>query len=120
MIVQTIPVTKSGDHAVIIEGDAGSVGQYTVSIYLNAAIEEENLTGAPNDDLSSAQELDTAFISLASAASTRAAVVGQRDQDRRENFESGSLNEEWMTFSTNAVGRIRVTDVVPQPKVDFR
>ena len=48
--------------------------------------------------------------SCAEAVAQRAAVVARRTKDLEEDFESGTLNDEWTTFSSDSAGQIRVGD----------
>ena len=114
IILQSVPIANAGDHSVLISSAALTTGSYTATVYLNAAVEEEELIGPSNNIQADAQVIsNSSFIGLGtSVTSTRAAVVAQRGVDLEENFESGVLNNEWATSSSDAAGRIRVADFV--------
>ncbi len=69
-------------YQVTVSGLGGTNGRYDVQVILNAAVENENHDGPPNDTRATAQDLTGAFLSLNSATATgngpeRAAVLGQ-------------------------------------------
>jgi subtilisin family serine protease len=79
VLLQTTPLAEGGTYTLNISGSAGSQGRLEAPrVILNAALEEEPLTGASNDDLPSAQDIDGAFIDLDGTAS-RAGVLGVGD-----------------------------------------
>ncbi len=92
VLLQTIrvPGTLAGDelgprtHTVEVKGVNHTTGQYSVQIFLNAALEEETHGGADNNILSAAQELTSSFVALNglsvfgnSPQPQRIAVLGQ-------------------------------------------
>jgi len=72
--VQSLAVAAAGSYTICV-ASGGSLGQYDVQVYLNAAIEEEEVGGPSNSTWATAQSLDAAFLSLGGAAQ-RAAVWG--------------------------------------------
>src|SRR5262249_27181221 len=76
VVVQTIPITSSGQYQIQVTGANGTMGLYQVQVTLNAALESEAHGGAGNDSTASAQDLTGAFVALPGNGS-RAAVLGQ-------------------------------------------
>ncbi|HVK10152.1 MAG TPA: pre-peptidase C-terminal domain-containing protein, partial [Gemmataceae bacterium] len=71
-------------YRIVVEGAGGTVGQYAVTTYLNAAVEAEGLGGAANDTRPTAQNINGSFVQLHSAGSSgtqpaRGAVLGTVD-----------------------------------------
>ncbi|MBN2513780.1 MAG: S8 family serine peptidase [Sedimentisphaerales bacterium] len=83
-------------------------GNYTLEILLNSAMEQENLDGIRNDDISSAQNIDAAFNDLNDAGGQRTAVCGKIQWEFTpfqtvEDFEDQTLTE-YLSTSTNMDG----------------
>ena len=74
-VMQTIPMTAAGTYTITVSSAGGTTGQYTLQLTLNAAVEEEEHSGASNNTFATAQPLDAAFLSLG-GSSQRAAVLG--------------------------------------------
>jgi hypothetical protein len=95
-LLQTVAAATSGTYKVTVGGASGTLGAYTVQVYLNSALEAEK-HGGPNDDTrATAQDLNGAFVSLGGSAS-RAAVLGRTDATAgapvtvfAADFESGA------------------------------
>ena len=70
--------TTTGTYQIVVGGAGSTVGNYTVQVTLNAALDAAAyLVGAGNGTLATAQPLDGSFISLApGGGATRAAVLG--------------------------------------------
>jgi hypothetical protein len=71
-------------YRIVVEGAGGTVGKYTVTVYLNTAVEVESHGGASNDTRPAAQNIDGSFVQLNSAGSSttqpaRGAVLGTVD-----------------------------------------
>lgn len=80
--IQTRATTTGGTYTIRVSGDAGTVGNYTVQVILNAAFElEGKVVGATNNTFTTAQAIDGSFISLDTtlAHATRGAVLGTSD-----------------------------------------
>ncbi|MDB5357482.1 MAG: hypothetical protein JWN24_3935, partial [Phycisphaerales bacterium] len=77
-LLQTITVATAGTYTFAVGSAGGTVGQYTLQLVLNAALDAENHGRAPNDTPGSAQNIDSSFISLGGAAQ-RGAVLGATD-----------------------------------------
>jgi len=79
-VLQTVPTTGPGTYTVNVGGAGGTTGSYTVTLVLNAAVEEEEHDGSANHDISSAQVLpEAAFLALGSGPADRAGVLGAAD-----------------------------------------
>ncbi|MCA9169258.1 MAG: hypothetical protein KDB23_16400, partial [Planctomycetales bacterium] len=98
-----------GNYTLRISGVGSSTGDYTADIYLNAAIEAESITGVSNDSAATAQSIDGNFIELGGGLAQRAAVVGTRDPDLLESFETPLSPSEWTVFSSDPNGIVYVT-----------
>lgn len=75
-LIQALSIPTSGFYRITISGIGTNTGNYNVDITLNAAVEEEGLTGLPNDMVSVAESIDLSFIPLPGGL-RRAAVVGK-------------------------------------------
>lgn len=109
VLFQTLPAATAGTYTVSLAGASSTTGDYTLDVILNAAVEEEDLVGTPNDTLATAQDLGGSFVSLAGGAADRGAVIGGLAALDTEDFESGALDAQWATFSSRTAGRIEVT-----------
>jgi len=76
VVLQTFTTTSAGTYTVTVTGDAGSTGDYTLEILLNAARELEEHDGTTNDTLLTAQDLNATFVSLGIGAASRGGVIG--------------------------------------------
>jgi hypothetical protein len=59
-----------------VGGAVGSIGTYSFDVFLNSALEEESYVGPANDDIDSAQSVDSSFIQLPGGGQ-RGAVLGR-------------------------------------------
>jgi FG-GAP-like repeat/Bacterial pre-peptidase C-terminal domain/Bacterial Ig-like domain len=87
VVLQTVPAASAGTYTITI-GGGGSLGTYTPSLSLNAALEAEAHGGTSNNDRAGAQDLGSSFIGLAPGAD-RGAVLGESGND---DFYSFSLS----------------------------
>ena len=83
-LVQTIPTSGlvPGTYTIAVSGVGTSIGNYTVSVILNSALElEGNVTGAVNNSAATAQNLDASLIALGTPArpASRGAIRGMTD-----------------------------------------
>ncbi|MEZ6137701.1 MAG: pre-peptidase C-terminal domain-containing protein [Pirellulaceae bacterium] len=76
-LLQTAPVPSDATYSVDISSLAGD-GRYELRIFLNAAVEEEEVFAVGNNDQASAEDLDNSAVALSGGAS-RLAVVGSFD-----------------------------------------
>jgi pre-peptidase len=111
---QAIAVPLDGTYSVRLSSD-GSLGPYNLNVFVNEAIEEESIGGSSNDDLASAQSLDSQFRDLGTGMQ-RAVVRGSTLKYVAvghpaasffvtESFEAGVLPTGWTTSSTGS-GRV--------------
>ena len=110
LLLQSIPKTTAGEITVNISGLSGTTGAYDYELFLNAAVNAEVIGGAPNDTAAAAQDINSSFLDLGTGTASRGAVVGRPSLAMSESFESGSLGGQWTTSSSEATGRIQVTD----------
>lgn len=112
ILLQNVVAASDGTYALEATSQAGD-GNYRLELLLNAALEVEAHAGPANDTLLDAQDIDSSFLDL---GVRRGAVVGTLPigPDRTvdlDNFESGRLNRQWTTASSDPGGRILVTSV---------
>lgn len=75
-LVQTVTIATAGVYTVRVSGVGSSVGDYGLVLLLNAAQEEEDLTGVANGSAATAQSLDGSFTALGLGGAERGAVTG--------------------------------------------
>ena len=90
-VVQTVSVAVSGTYTMRVSGAASSIGGYTLTAILNAAVENEDHFGPTNDTIATAQNIDPSFISLGTATSSRGAVTGRLPSATGTDFYSFTL-----------------------------
>jgi Ca2+-binding RTX toxin-like protein len=81
-LLQTLPAATSGSYTIAVSGAGGTIGNYTVQVTLNAALENEGtLPAVTNNTLATAQNIDASFIALSSQQATgrRGGVMGAPD-----------------------------------------
>jgi hypothetical protein len=112
-VVSSLLIPTAGRYRITFGGSGSSTGVFNARVLLNADIERESLGGPTNNSLATAQNLDGTAVSLGTRGADRLGVVGAMPSSTgtvvlSENFESGSLNSNWTTFSSVAQGRIRI------------
>ena len=75
-IVQTAAADADGTYTISISPSAGTTGDFTVQVFLNAAVELEQHGGPANDTTGTAEDINSSFISLGLLDVTRGAVLG--------------------------------------------
>jgi hypothetical protein len=75
--LQTLPAADAGTYRIEVSSLAGA-GAFDLDLVLNAALEEESLSGSANNDLAGAQDLAAAWIEVGNGGQ-RAAVLGTAD-----------------------------------------
>lgn len=115
LFLPSMDLVESGTYQIFIDGASGSSGDYEIEFVLNAVVEAESATGVGNSDLANAENIDSAAFSPGTAASSdRIAVLGDLAEEQilvgSDNFESGGLDGDWVTSSTDSGGRIVVTN----------
>lgn len=111
-----LAVATAGRYRITFGGAGSSVGSYTATVLLNSGLEIEDLGGAANDSLATAQNIDATVIAPGAGIADRLAVTGRLPGNtgtpvHTENFESGTLGSQWTSSSSSASGRIRVSGV---------
>ncbi|HEX4142891.1 MAG TPA: pre-peptidase C-terminal domain-containing protein [Pirellulales bacterium] len=87
-LLQTVAVATTGQYTITISGLDDETGVYTLQAYVNAAVQDEQYGGSPNNSQASAQALSGSFISLAAGAS-QGAVLGTLNS---------STDQDWYSF----------------------
>ena len=80
LLLQTLPATSAGTYTVTIFSVAGTTGDFTVQVFLNAALEPEQFGGTTNDTLPTAQDSNPSFIALGPPGAERGAIIGNIGQ----------------------------------------
>src|SRR5262245_57604247 len=81
-LLQTAPAATGGTYTFTVSGAGGATGNYSLQVILNAARESEGtISGATNDTLATAQNINSSFIALKTslASAQRGAVNGFSD-----------------------------------------
>ena len=110
VVLQNVPVDEDGRYSIQVQDLHGGAGDYTLHVWINAAVEEEPFTDVANGTLSTAQDVDSAFASLPEQPSVeRATVVGTSSPGLQEPtyFASGDVPV--------AVGAAQVTSSLTIP-----
>ena len=116
LAVQTLPIGSTGTYQVIVDGRAGTTGDYDVTVLLNALMEDEPPTASRNDVPASAESIEASFIDLGVGSAQRGAVLGallpmsEATSVYFDDFESGALGPQWSTFVEGPPGFVGVTD----------
>lgn len=115
LVLQNLAIASAGTYQILVGGDAGTSGFYQLDVLLNASIEFESHGGTNNNSSTSAEDINGSSMSVGTDASIdRIAVVANLDADQNyvagDDFESGSLGSDWVTSSSDADGRIVVTN----------
>ena len=79
--IQTRAISTPGVHRIAVSGAAGTLGNYSVQVILNAAFELEGLIPGSNNTAATAQNIDDSFIDLQTSlgSASRGAVNGTSD-----------------------------------------
>ena len=114
LTLQNTAVATSGTYKIVVSGDSGSTGSYDLDVLLNASIEEESHGGTDNSSLANAQNInDSSMVVGTDNTIDRLAAVADLAPTQividSDDFESGSLDGDWTTSSSNANGRILIT-----------
>lgn len=122
-IANAVAASDAGSYTIIVSGGtSGTLGDYELSVYLNADIESEPITGLDNNSIANAQDISLSSVDLGNSDANRLAVLGTLSTNEAgtgggggggdivsgDDFESGTLGSNWST-STSSTGRIRVT-----------
>lgn len=115
-LLQSAQITEAGRYTLVVFGENGSAGSYSIDVYLNAGIENEGHDLPTNGTRGSAQDLDESFGPIVGTGADRVAIVGTLEptgtigSDRAtyhsEQFE-GPLGAAWALWSSNPQGRIQ-------------
>jgi hypothetical protein len=110
VLVQAVSGGAGGVYTISISGAGGTSGAYSVRAVLNATLESEGITGASNDALAGAENLDGAAVELGTSGSRLAALgaTGAGETLALEDFESGVIPTSMTIYSSNGFGRVRL------------
>jgi Bacterial Ig-like domain len=72
--IQAVAIDTTDGYILAVSGLNGSTGDYTIQVYLNAALSSTNDGGGRNQTLNSAQNIDSSFTALGTTAQRGAAV----------------------------------------------
>ncbi len=79
-VLQAVTAATAGTYTVTVGGGAGTVGDYSLLFYLDAAVEAETYGGAADNTPATAQDVTAAMVPVPGTAGvTRGAVVGSLD-----------------------------------------
>ncbi|MCH8242178.1 MAG: proprotein convertase P-domain-containing protein, partial [Planctomycetes bacterium] len=109
--LQTVPVDNDGVYLIQVEDLLAGSGDYTLKLWINAAVEEEPITGVTNDTLATAQDVNAVFDSLIEQNPVEQAIVvgtGQASQQDVDFFASVDV--------PLAVGAAQVTSTLAVPE----
>ncbi|MEN6308293.1 MAG: Ig-like domain-containing protein, partial [Anaerohalosphaeraceae bacterium] len=98
VVIQTETTINTTSVYMITVSGIDTSGDYTLTVLLNTAVEQESLDGPKNDDIASAQNLDTCFIDLYNTGMERGAVLGKINRQFYpfqivDDFEDRNLDE---------------------------
>ena len=104
-VLQSIPIAVAGIYTISVGGGSGTLGQTSIQVLLNAAVETESTGGGGDDSMSAAQNLDGNFVSLGGAASKVAVqgfnegAVGSLPAEIEPNNSTTTSNDASANFS---------------------
>ena len=75
-VLQTVNITTPGSYTIKVAGASGTVGNFSLSLFLNTALEADRVGGPANDTAAVAQSLNSSFLPIGSSGAERGAVVG--------------------------------------------
>jgi len=108
VLVQGLAIGAAGNYELSVSGVGSATGGYELRLLLNALFEEEAVGAAANDSFASAEDLNPGSLAIGTGSATRLGAVGQAGLG--EDFESGAFRSSWTVTSSDAGGRIRITD----------
>ncbi|HEY6564090.1 MAG TPA: hypothetical protein VIY86_06310, partial [Pirellulaceae bacterium] len=106
--VQALSVSVAGTYEIDVYGKGGTSGSYALKLLMNGLLEDENLGGGNNGTAANAEDLEASSVLVGTGGADRLAAVGA--SSLTEDFESGSFGGGWSTYSSDAQGRVRVTN----------
>ena len=110
--VNAIPVSVAGEYRINV-GD-GTPGRFKINVVLNATLESELSLPVSNGQFADSQDIENSSIQLPNG--DRLGVFGEFEiaeipSFAGYDFESGALDGNWTTSSTDPSGRIRVSNL---------
>ena len=109
-ILQSVEVTAGGPCTITVRGLDGTIGDYTVQVVLNAAIESEAYGGVTNDTLVTAQNIDSSFLNLGYTASRGAVTGGMINTP----YSAAAVNSEFIDISKSGTASKGVLNWRPE------
>ena len=125
-LLQTVATTSGGVYTFAVTGAAGTVGNYTVQITLNASLEAEGkLPGINNDSLATAQDINASFLTLAGTADRGAALgliagssaAGNVSEIEPNDSRLGAQNLESASWSLALNSNIQNSTTIPHVSI---
>jgi hypothetical protein len=74
-LLQTVAANTNGTYTIVVGGASGTLGAYTVQVYLNAGLEAEDHGGPSSQTSATAQNLEPLFAPLPGASASQQAAV---------------------------------------------
>jgi hypothetical protein len=110
-LLQTVPTTTAGTYQIVVGGANAAIGNYSVKVTLNAAVETERVTTGSNATPATAQDINGSFIGLKTplTRAQRGAVLGTTENN--VVYAASSVAPSFIdirstgNLSANAVGR---------------
>src|SRR5262245_27906144 len=103
-LLQTAPAATGGTYTFTVSGVGGSTGNFSLQVILNTAVESEGtISGATNNTLATAQNIDGSFITLRTsvASASRGAVLGANAAAPSVPFQSFDFESGQQGFMIN-------------------
>lgn len=90
-VAQTAAVNKTGGYTIEVVGLSDSIGQYTIEVITNSAVELEARGISTNNTRATAQSIEASFCELSGGAAYCGAVMGVLTDDAADN--------DWFSFT---------------------
>ncbi len=102
-VLQTVSAATAGTYTIDVTGMGGATGSYDLTLILNALAESEQFGGSSNDSPASAEDLSSAFITVATGPDmTRAAAIGRVDTATADFFSFTLADGERVSLALGA------------------
>lgn len=113
-VVHALAASGAGTYTVDVSSAGNTTGTFNIKLILNSELEFEGAGGPTNDTPATAENFVNSFIPLGVGTASRGAVLGTLPSPigvvaDAEDFESGILDGQWTTKSSQVGGRVQVT-----------
>ena len=107
-VIQTVDNTLAGPglYTIRVSEVGGTTGSLALTLILNAAVEDESVSGTDNDTLAAAQDIDGSSIPLAAGLIHRLAVLGEVDASAEDYFNFTLQGGEPATLAVKSDGAV--------------